>query len=247
MIFSALKFLRKRKKPTVPEGVGLYVTGDIHGRADCLEAVFDKIDSDPRRANFDRCVEIYLGDYVDRGPDSRRVLTLLIERANQKSIVTLRGNHETMMQAALADDAEMSDWCKFGGLETMSSYGVAVSLPLNAERISNMSLEWRHIVPNWHKEFLENLVHTHEEGDYFFVHAGVRPGVLLANQSVQDLLWIREEFLESSAWHGKVIVHGHTPVQSAEFLSNRINIDTGAYITGNLTCLRLHGGQRDLL
>lgn len=244
---SLFGFLKKRTPPALPPGVGIYVVGDIHGRADCLEAVFYKIDNDPRRHDFERCVEIYLGDYVDRGPDSARVLSLLIERAEKRTLVTLRGNHEVVMQNALVDPGVISDWQNLGGLETLGSYGVQTTLPLNAQITSDLRLEWLSKFPDSHREFLKNLVNFHQEGDYFFVHAGVRPGVSLSRQSTNDLLWIRDEFRQSSAWHGKMIVHAHTPVEAVEFLPNRINIDTGAYMTGNLTCLCLHGTEQVLL
>lgn len=246
-MFSVLKKSRTRRFARVPDGTVLYVVGDIHGRADRLEAVQEKIDRDPQRLDSDRCIEVYLGDYVDRGPDSRRVLTGLIKRSNERNIITLRGNHEQIMGEALADERVIEDWRPLGGLATISSYGVRVAARPTADQLLELHQEWVDAVPDAHRAFLSTLVNWASEGDYFFAHAGVRPGVPLEDQSADDLLWIRDLFLNSAQWHGKVVVHGHTPVKVPEFLPNRINIDTGAYITGNLTCLRLVGEQQAIM
>lgn len=231
----------------MPVGTVLYVVGDIHGRADCLEEIFERIDRDPSRGDFDRTLEIYLGDYVDRGPDSKKVISLLIERVQSGAVLPLLGNHEAILMEALQDVNVVHGWRTMGGLETMMSYGADVRLPLSEAHIEAMHEQWLDVFPDSHREFLSNLMVTAQEGDYFFVHAGVKPGTALPDQAKQDLIWIRDEFLESHRWHGKVIVHGHTPVERPEFLPHRINIDTGAYLTGNLTCLRLDGTSQTVL
>ena len=247
MVFSFLKRAPAPPEPSVPDGTLVYAVGDIHGRSDCLETVFERIDADPRRADADRHVEVYLGDYVDRGPDTRGVIDMLIARRAAREVVTLCGNHERVMQTVLADPGALPNWVQFGGLATMASYGVAATPPRDAADLMARRAEWLAVFPEAHARFLSELELSTTVGDYFFVHAGVRPGVDLADQREADLLWIRADFLNSKKWHGKMIVHGHTPVDIADFRDNRINIDTGACFSGKLTCLALWGREKSVL
>jgi serine/threonine protein phosphatase 1 len=236
-----LKSRRSAKKPRVPEGVRIYALGDIHGRADLLKEMFTVIDADLARSPVDRPIQVFLGDYVDRGPESAGTLDLLIERSRRYETTCLRGNHEAYMLEVLRDPAKLTEWRKFGGLPTLMSYGIQPSLnPDAAEQVVLIETLAKQM-PDAHLRFLENLLPSYVCGDFFFVHAGVRPGVPLKEQTETDMLWIRDEFLGSDENFGKFIVHGHTPVREPDIRDNRINIDTGAYATGNLTLLTIQG------
>jgi serine/threonine protein phosphatase 1 len=239
-----LSFWRSRKTvklPSLPEGVRIYAFGDIHGRADLLKEMFTVIDADLERNPISRPIEVYLGDYIDRGPYSGHTLDLLIERSRQREAVCLKGNHEAYFLEVLADPTKLEGWRNFGGLQTLMSYGIQPSLSPGAAEQVELIKALTEAMPSSHLTFLRELKPSFVCGDFFFVHAGVRPGIPLAEQQESDLLWIREEFLRSDEDFGKFIVHGHTPVREPELRSNRINIDTGAYATGNLTLLTIQG------
>jgi serine/threonine protein phosphatase 1 len=242
------KLLRSRTaEPRVPPGTVVYVIGDVHGHSDLLDEVFRRIEADAGLMRNKRVIEVYLGDYVDRGPDTKGVINRLIYRSEHREIIPLRGNHEEMLLNSLDGPDMFEAWMRVGGLDTVASYGVAVRQPLDRTAVQDALDDWLRAVPRNHVEFLSRLHYTTTIGDYLFVHAGIRPGVELENQNARDLLWIRGEFLESRLDHGRVVVHGHTPVQTPEFRPNRINIDTGAYLTNRLTCLRLMGEHRDVI
>lgn len=234
--------------PAVPDGMRLYAVGDIHGRADLLDAVLTRIEADGR--DFDgRKIIIFLGDYVDRGMDSKSVLDRLSAGPPAGfEAVYLKGNHEEAMLQFLADAEFGRTWKYYGGLETLHSYGVTDLIRSDDPReFENVRRRFADALPSAHKVFLDRLSISAEFGDYFFAHAGVRPGVPLNRQIEEDLLWIREEFLQSNSSFGKVVVHGHTPQEEAVFMPNRIGVDTGAYMTGVLTVLVLEGASRRLL
>ena len=242
-----LRFLRSRKTvsppPQLPEGIRIYAIGDIHGRADLLKEMFDVIDRDLGQNPVSRPIEVYHGDYIDRGPNSAQTLDLLIERRRGRTTVFLKGNHEAYFLEVLSDATRLEDWQEFGGLETMLSYGVQPMLNANAAEQLELVRLLNDALPEEHLDFLCSLQPSFVCGDYFFVHAGVRPGIPLSQQQEADLLWIRNEFLDSDANFGKFVVHGHTPVRQPDRRTNRINIDTGAYATGNLTLLRIEGSN----
>lgn len=242
-MFSTLRSSSSTPKPKLPAGVRIYAISDIHGCADLLEQMLRVIDADVARSEPHRAIEVFLGDYIDRGPDSRSTLDLLIERSRHRNTIFLRGNHEAFLTEVFQDPSRIADWLRVGGLQTMMSYGLSPSLTPDYEEQVALVKELIMAMPRQHRAFLERLRLTYTCGDFFFVHAGVRPGVPLAKQEEADLLWIREEFLESQKDFGKYIVHGHTPVRSAEVLANRANIDTGAYATGNLTLLSIQGSR----
>ena len=241
-----LRFLRSRRtktQPRLPDGIRIYAVGDIHGRADLLEQMFALIDVDLASSPVSRSIEVYLGDYVDRGPYSGDTLDLLIERSHIREAVCLKGNHEAYLLEVLRDPTKLEEWQQFGGLQTLMSYGIQPSLyPDAAEQIELIRMLIK-AMPGRHLKFLRSLKPSFVCGDFFFVHAGVRPGISLKEQEEADLLWIRDDFLESKANFGKYIVHGHTPVREPDIRPNRINIDTGAYATGNLTLLRIQGSS----
>jgi len=224
---------------TLPPGVRIYAVGDVHGRADLLQETIARIDEDLARRPAYHAIEVYLGDYVDRGPDSKSVIDLLTVRLVRNRAVCLRGNHEAVMEAFLHDPRYFQWWRQLGGLQTLASYGI---FPRPGKSTAAEAHE-RFVAtfPRTHTLFLQCLRDTFCCGDFLFVHAGIRPGVPIEHQTVEDLHWIRDEFLGSSQDHGTVIVHGHTPVPHPDIRPNRINIDTGAWRSGTLTCIAIEG------
>lgn len=221
--------------PVLPVGQAIYAIGDIHGRSDLLDQLHRRIDQD-QRAHGGESLEIYLGDYVDRGPDSAGVVSRLIARAESKKVLCLRGNHEVMFEEFLNGKTDLEAWSRLGGLETLRSYGldpiefIRLNSALRVERA-------RERVPADHESFLRSLRNSAALHGYFFAHAGIRPGVALDLQSPSDLHAIRGAFLDDERDHEAIIVHGHSPCASPEVYANRINVDTGAYATGRLSCL----------
>jgi serine/threonine protein phosphatase 1 len=237
-----------------PEGVRLYAIGDIHGRVDLLRALHALIAEHGRDFQGLRKI-IYLGDYIDRGIDSRGVIEFLCtEPLEGFEPVFLRGNHDDWLLHFLQDSSHGAGWLCNGGDATLYSYGVHTedeATPRGSDtlegRLRRAQSELKAALPDHHLHFLNDLVLHHVEGDYFFVHAGVRPGRALDEQSADDLIWIREEFLGSKADFGKVIVHGHSISYEPELLANRIGVDTGACFSGALTAVVLEGESRTLL
>lgn len=209
----------------------IYAIGDIHGQREMLEHALDKIERDGGK---DARV-VFLGDYVDRGPDCKGVLDILIDgKAQGKDWITLMGNHDRMFAMFMRDypvtDSRLLvgyDWFhdRIGGVETLASYGVEVT---ERSRIFQIHSAARETIPPSHTEFLNTLPTTHEEQGLLFVHAGIRPGIALQDQSEEDLVWIREEFLDDPRAHPWLVVHGHTPVKRATHAGNHVNLDTGA-------------------
>ncbi|MEW5726877.1 MAG: metallophosphoesterase family protein [Pseudomonadota bacterium] len=234
----------------VPEGTRVYAVGDVHGRADLLERMLADIGADARARPAGRVVVVFLGDYVDRGPDSRQVVERLMAGPGGNLAgaewVCLKGNHEEYMLRFLTETSVGPAWCLNGGLATVRSY--AGSLPEGAEAdMPGLQLAFGRALPPAHLRFLSRLPLIHVEGDYAFVHAGIRPGVALADQDPADLLWIRDDFLFEAGGFEKVVVHGHTPTAIPEVRPNRIGVDTGAYRSGRLTALVLEGGDRSFI
>ncbi|AWK85186.1 metallophosphoesterase family protein [Azospirillum thermophilum] len=242
--------------PRIPDGLRLYAVGDIHGEKRCLERLLAMIaaDMDRHRGPDLRCTIVFLGDYVDRGPDSRGVLDLLCDAAAASADGSgpacrfLMGNHEQALLEFLRDPVAGAPWLSFGGVEALASYGIRASVGVSdPKRCRALRDEMEARLPAAHRGFLTALEPMAVYGDYAFVHAGVLPGQPLERQSADDLLWIREPFLSYRRRHEKMIVHGHTVVDEPELLDNRIGIDTGAYATGVLTALVLQGGERGIL
>jgi serine/threonine protein phosphatase 1 len=223
----------------IPDGTRVYAVGDVHGRLDLLSALLARVDAHQKAVPISRPVQVFLGDYIDRGQESREVLDLLIERRRHHDVVCLKGNHEDYAGRFLDDPSVLPDWKRVGGISTLLSYGVSVATGNSARRQREAEAGFRLALPDSHRQFIQSLALSFTCGDYFFVHAGVRPGIPLEQQLEHDLLWIRQDFLLHQESFGKVIVHGHTPTQEPDVRPNRINIDTGAYATGRLTCLVL--------
>lgn len=234
--------------PRIPEGQRVYAIGDVHGRFDLLVALVDRIRADNRARGAAEVHVVMLGDLVDRGAQSAQVIEFL--RAQQGGFAEFHfvsGNHEEAMLASLATDADpdTTGWLDYGGYQTMASYGVdAEALDLHGPALA---ATLRRGIPNTHIDFISGFVDRVLIGDYLFVHAGIRPGVALDRQTVEDMRWIREPFLEDARDHGVVVVHGHSIRPEPEFRANRIGIDTGAWRSGILTALGLESDQRWLL
>lgn len=249
MGLSALRsiFSGKRVARSVPEGQRVYAIGDIHGRLDLFEQLVARIDSDRAGA---RPLIILLGDYIDRGPGSAEMLERLSSGALPAwaDWVCLKGNHEQAMLDALVPGGNqvMERWRNFGGRDTMRSYHVP-SLLSFGDNMDALRADLLQRVPQSHLDWLRGLKLSHRVGDYLFVHAGIRPGIELDAQDPIDLMWIREEFLNSRADHGCVVVHGHSIKPAVDERPNRIGIDTGAYKSGRLTALALEGTTRRYL
>jgi serine/threonine protein phosphatase 1 len=237
----------QKAKPRIPDGTRVYAVGDIHGRADLLRALLARIDADLEAHPIAKSVQVFVGDYIDRGPHSREVLDLLIARRAQHPMVYLKGNHEAYAAQFLSDPSVLSDWRHMGGLNTLLSYGVRASAKDGPQERHDAAESYRQALPDSHRLFFHSLALSFTCGDFFFVHAGVRPGVPLGQQREEDLLWIRDDFLLHEEDFGKVVVHGHTPARAPDIRPNRINVDTGAYATGRLTCLVLEGDQMSFI
>jgi serine/threonine protein phosphatase 1 len=246
---NSLRRERADPLPATPSGTRLYAVGDIHGRDDLLVCLQRMIFNDAAQHQAERNIVIYLGDYVDRGEGSRAVIDLLLkEPIPGFESVHLKGNHEDIMLRFLDDVTVAPSWLNFGGMETLASYGVVPPTPhahpgehLAAQRALNERL------PADHRKFLGGLRSWHEEGDYLFVHAGLRPGIAPEEQRDEDLFWIREDFLLSDASFGRIVVHGHTIAPQPVVRRNRIGIDTGAYASGRLTALVADGTEWSFL
>ena len=244
------KILRPKKSeplppPDLPKNHRVYCIGDIHGRLDLLLAVHQKIAVDAAHFNGIKIL-VYLGDYIDRGDQSSQVIDCLLENNFPDfEKVFLLGNHEqVLLQFLLNKDASIAhDWFRFGGLSTLASYGVNVRGIPTTKDLARLHTEFAEKLPAAHLDFYQRLVLKYEIGDYFFVHAGIKPKIKLHLQREEDMLWIREEFINSTLFHDKVIVHGHTVTAEPEQLPNRIGLDTGAYSSGKLTCAVFENGD----
>jgi serine/threonine protein phosphatase 1 len=223
-----------------PPGMRLYAIGDIHGCDDKLKVLHERIAADLAAHPSPDHRIIHIGDYGDRGPNSAGVIARLIGLAGDPHVVCLRGNHDQLWLDFLADpDFSAQMFLRFGGKETLKSYGVGN----RAKNYAQLAEMFSAALPEAHRAFLQTLKGSVQFGDYFFAHAGVRPGVPLDQQTPQDLSWIRDEFLADTRDFGAVIVHGHTVTasQAPEIFPNRIAIDTGAVFGGPLTCVVLEG------
>lgn len=240
----------KARAPSTGGGL-VYAVGDVHGRLDVLEPLIDQIRADAAASETaSRPLVIFIGDYVDRGPQSKGVVDAILALSADPGLEvrTLKGNHEAQLLSFLQDPREGPPWMDFGGAETLLSYGVR---PPPSRIDLGQWDQARHAfagaLPAEHLAFFSGLELALVCGDYLFVHAGVRPGVPLETQSERDLLWIRDEFLQVEKACDKVVVHGHTPEASPHIGRYRIGIDTGAYATATLTCVRLQDEAQAVL
>jgi serine/threonine protein phosphatase 1 len=225
-----------------------FAIGDIHGRADLLQRLQASIKETAARVGGNGHKVVYLGDYVDRGPGSRQVLDLVLGGLPDFARVTLSGNHEDMMASYLhaPDPSSAWNWHRNGGEATLASYGIQVSLADFARDYAVVRDRLLAVLPGAHRHALlgGGLDLMHQDEQAIFVHAGLNPEFSLEEQQASDMLWIREPFLDSTRDWGKTVVHGHTPSEwGAVVRPNRINVDTGAYATGDLTAVVLCAGM----
>jgi len=225
------------RRPALPPGVRIYAVGDIHGRLDLLNELLARIGDDMSSRPATRSVSIFLGDYIDRGPSSRETIDRLIAHAEANESVFLKGNHEQIAISCLRDRGLFERWMRLGGRETLMSYGITLAALSDDKQIVRLQAAFHEALPQSHFRFFRDLQSSYTCGDYFFAHAGVKPDIPLSRQKESDLLWIRQEFLSSYDDFGKIVIHGHTPTRGIQVEPNRVNIDTGAFATGRLTCL----------
>lgn len=236
------------RKTTGPKGHRAYAVGDVHGRLDLLDQMLSMVEADVRGRPGAKTVIVFLGDLVDRGPDSAQVVERLrLYSPAHADTIFLMGNHEEVMLRVLDGDGPLlRDWMKFGGAECVRSYGIdpAELIRLDTDRAL---ATLKNAIPDAHVDFLRSFGDTLSFGSYLLVHAGIRPGVTLSEQAQTDLRWIRQPFLDDPRDHGFVVVHGHTITPQVEQCGNRIALDTGAYKSGVLTALGIEGARRWLL
>jgi serine/threonine protein phosphatase 1 len=244
----------RKSAPAAPPSTGgrlVYAIGDVHGRLDVLDQLLRDIAADVAATRpAERPLLIFLGDYVDRGPDSRQVVERVIglTAGSFFEVMALKGNHEEAVLLFLEDPSFAFTWMDFGGGPTLASYGVQPTAARTDLAAWNQVRDaFATALPQTHRRFYESLALMLVVGDYAFVHAGVRPGVPLDEQDAHDLLWIRYEFLDDRGPFEKVIVHGHTPTEEPECLPHRLGVDTGAYATGVLTAVRLYGEEQRIM
>ena len=242
-------------KARIPDNMRIYAIGDIHGCAKELTELLELVASrEQELPETGRRMLVFLGDYIDRGPDSRGVVEILLHQLPEGfSPIFLRGNHEAMMLDAINHPGiyqSAAMWLFNGGMAAVASYDQAIGGQLELAEWLDMDIiidDFIRIMPDEHRRFFESLRLSYQCGDYFFVHAGVLPGLPLDEQKESDMLWIREPFLNSQEDFGAVIVHGHTPARQAEIKPNRIGLDSGAVYGRKLSAIRLEGIEQEIL
>lgn len=228
-----------KKKPTLANGTRIYVVGDVHGQLESLKGVIEKIRTDINCRPTQDVFTVFIGDYIDRGLASKSVIDAIIDESGIGAKITLRGNHEEMMLRSLDDVACMKEWCAVGGVQTIFSYGVDIQDLMIGRGYDGAQAALIAALPRSHLAWLRGLSSRYENGDYFFCHAGINPDKSIDDQEDSDLLWIRHKFTDDERNYPKIIVHGHSPVERVDIRHNRINVDTGAFFTGNLSCIAL--------
>jgi serine/threonine protein phosphatase 1 len=244
-LFKAVAAKQAAPDTAVPPGTRVYAIGDVHGRLDCLDVLLAMIDADDAARGAADTQIVFLGDLVDRGPDSAGVVDRAMTLARSgRAVRGLKGNHEEMFLSAIGgSERAMRGFTQFGGRETLLSYGMS-QRDYNEYLFPELIEAAARIVPAAHIAYLDALEDMIEIGDYLFVHAGIKPGVPIAEQTPEALRWIRREFLDHRGDFGRVVVHGHTITSDVDVRSNRIGIDTGAYESGRLTAIGLEGAER---
>jgi serine/threonine protein phosphatase 1 len=229
----------------LPAGERVYAIGDIHGRLDLLETLLDRIAFDDERRGAAKTTLVFLGDLMDRGPDSRGVIDRLMRLSNSSQpCVFLMGNHEELLIRVWSGERQTAaTFNRAGGRETLMSYGITREA-YDSWDLGDVTEATARLVPQEHIDFLRSFKNWHQQGDYLFVHAGIRPGIHVEDQDVVDLRWIRGDFTRSDEDHGMMVIHGHTITDEVDEQPNRIGIDTGAFASGVLTAVGLEGSER---
>jgi len=247
-LFGFRSLIGRRSNPRTAPGERVYAIGDVHGMPDLLDAMLMAIGRHASTGpSSTRTRIVFIGDIVDRGPNSREALYRLRDAQDRMpEIITLLGNHEEMLlRALMGDESSLRGWMRVGGAETVESFGLK---PLvEGEDAVPWIAELQRAIPDDLINWIRSWPLTARSGDYFFCHAGVRPGVPLKRQMRRDLLWARDEFLKDTRDHGAVIVHGHTISEDIELRGNRIGVDTGAYHSGKLSAVCLDGEDVEIL
>lgn len=232
-----------RQAPSIPSGERVYAVGDVHGRADLFEGLIDIIEKDDAARGRAHTTVVLLGDLIDRGHDSAAVVDRARRWAAEREVELIQGNHEEMLLVSRHDVDAMRGFLKFGGLETILSYGVDAETAMSAE-IEELQALMNDAIPQDDFDFLDSFKKMVRIGDYVFVHAGVRPDTPLEFQTGRDCRWIREPFLSHRGDFGGFVVHGHTITPEPDVCANRVGIDTGAFLHGTLTAIGLQGEDR---
>lgn len=235
-----------RPAPALPQGQRVYAIGDIHGQLDLFLPLIDAIEEDDADSAPAETTVILLGDLIDRGPDSAGVIAAARAWQARRRVRCIAGNHEEMFLAAFEKEDVLRHLLRYGGRETLLSYPITVE-EYTAATIPETQALMRRAVPEDDIAFLRAMEDMIAIGDYLFVHAGIQPGTPLDTQKTHDLRWIREPFLSAKDDHGAVVVHGHTIAPDPVLQPNRIGIDTGGYMHGVLTALRLEGTSQALV
>lgn len=235
-------------RPRLPKGDRIYAIGDIHGRRDLLDQLLGMIEADLEGWTGDSRL-VFLGDYIDRGPNSQGVIERLMQPLPcNLAPIFLLGNHEFTLLKFLTQASAGRSWLTYGGLNFLLSYGIPFKGDLmNTESMAALQQDVIKAFPAAQRQFLEAMPTFFSCGDYYFVHAGIRPEIPLDQQSDNDRLWIREEFLQSNAAHEKFIIHGHSITPEVDQQAYRMGIDTGAYASGHLTALVLEDETRRII
>lgn len=237
---------RAERAPAIPRGERVYAIGDIHGRLDLFTNLAAEIERDDKRRGPADTTVVFLGDIVDRGPSSARVLASARAWSRARKVRFIAGNHEEMFLLSFQRAEALRNFLKFGGRETILSYGVSPA-ELETSSLEEIQKKMNEVVPREDRLFMKNFEKFVSIGDYLFVHAGIRPEEPLDKQTGQDCRWIREPFLSYDGSLGQIVVHGHTVNDEVVVRDNRIGIDTGAFMSGKLTALCLEGTERWLI
>ena len=239
----------KRRIYSLPEKTRIYVLGDVHGCDALLQKKIELLYTDLISHSDKRNIFVGLGDYIDRGKNSFGVIEkLLNDLPSYIETIFLKGNHELFMLGFINDPQKHALWLEYGGIDTLRSYGVNIAKkPFSQSDLTEMSLELKAKIPQNHMDFLNGLKNSYEIGDYFFAHAGIDPEKSFEDQTEYDLTSIRRPFIESKKQFEKCVVHGHTPCEQIEKMPQRINLDTGAYLTGNLTLVALENDNFEII